>query len=646
MTQRRITPKDVLGFKQISDAQISPDGEAVAFLVSDQFISDAKFPKSNVWIVPTCRGEPQQLTDGPRSDAMPRWSPDGQSLAFLSDRVDDGQQQIYILSKNDGEIVQLTQISGNIPTVRRLGSISWSPDGRKISFLKTDTETKDEKERKLQKNDVIEFEKDLKYTRLYTVDVETKETLCISPDLMQIWEFCWSPSGLEVAVVASDLPFAQSWYTCRLAKFSLDGKLTITLHHGKRQVAGPTWSPDGRLIAFISSNWSDRGVVGGGVFVVQSDGGKIRELCTNYPTSTSWLRWMNDSQKLITAAHEQGSIGLAEIDVASGKRTSLWRGEAMFVNSSWPKFSLDNTGKIAVVREDVDNPPDIWIASHLSNGVKWNQLTHLHPQTDNLTVGSTESIYWKGADKWDIQGLLIRPPDTNLTGSVPMVTVVHGGPTAVHAYQYYASQGWLQLLANSGIAVFLPNPRGSTGWGLEFAESNIGDMGGKDWEDIERGIDYCIQNGIADRNYLGIAGWSYGGFMTAWAVTQTDRFKAAMMGAGISDWRSFHGKSYLCDWDAIHYGDADPWDPDGVFHKFSPITYVRRVKTPTLILHGEQDLDVPVEQSYLFYRALKDQAVETDLVIYPRETHSIVERNHIIDVSNRITEWFTTHLKH
>ncbi len=198
--------------------------------------------------------------------------------------------------------------------------------------------------------------------------------------------------------------------------------------------------------------------------------------------------------------------------------------------------------------------------------------------------------------------------------------------------------------AAQGMAVFLPNPRGSTGWGLDFAESNIGDMGGKDWEDIRLGIAHCVERGIADQDRLGIAGWSYGGFMTAWAVTQTDMFKAALMGAGISDWRSFHAKTSLSEWDVMYYGDADPWEADGPFQRFSPINYVKRVRTPTLIVHGEEDLDVPVEQGYMFHRALRDLGVETQLVVYPREPHGFQEKNHQLDLGRRISEWFARYL--
>jgi dipeptidyl aminopeptidase/acylaminoacyl peptidase len=638
--EKALTPEDVLSFKLVADAQLSPDGDVVAFVVGDSFKTDGKYQKSNLWTVSAGGGDARQLTGGPRSATSPRWSPDGETLAFLSDRAEDGQRQVYLLPTGGGEALRASDVEGSISR-----GLSWSPDGKSIAFLMTDPETKDEKRRKDEKDDVIEFEKHPKYTRLYVMEVESGSVSCVSPDGLQVWEFCWSPSGEEVAAVASDLPFEQAWYTCRLVRFSLSGGPATTLHQSKRQVARPVWSPDGNLIAFLSSNWSDQGVVGGGVFVILSDGGDARELSASHIASASWLHWTDDSQRLITAAHEQGGIGLAEIDVSSGRRTSLWSGEAVFAEPQRPQFSMDREGNFAVVREDGENPRDVWLASPAATGLEWRQLTQLHPQAEELDIASTETVRWRGADGWEMQGLLLRPPGATTDERQPMVTVVHGGPTSVHGHQYYAGRQWFQLLATQGIAVFLPNPRGSTGWGLEFAESNIGDMGGKDWEDIQLGVDHCVAERIADPDRLGIAGWSYGGFMTAWAVTQTERFKAAMMGAGIADWRSFHGRSYLCDWDAIHYGDADPWDPDGTFKKFSPITYVKNARTPTLIVHGAQDGDVPVEQSFLFYRALQDLGVESELVMYPREPHGLQERNHMLDLGRRITEWFVKHLE-
>ena len=347
---RALTPEDVLSFRLVADAQVSPDGDVVAFVVGDSFISDAELRKSNLWTVSAGGGDARRLTGGARSDTTPRWSPDGQTLAFLSDRAEDGQRQVYLLPTGGGEAVQLTRIEGSIP--RGPNPMAWSPDGKSIAYLKTDPETEDEKRRKDEKDDVIEFEKDPKYTRLYVVDVGSGQVSCVSPDGLQVWEFCWSPTGQEVAAVASDLPFEQAWYTCRLVTFPLSGGPARTLHQTKRQVAKPTWSPDGSLIAFLSSNWSDQGVIGGGVFVIPPDGGHARELSASHVASASWLHWTDDSQRLVTAAHEGGSIGLAEIEVSSGRRTSLWCGEAIFAEPQSPQFSVDRDGNIAVVRED------------------------------------------------------------------------------------------------------------------------------------------------------------------------------------------------------------------------------------------------------------------------------------------------------
>jgi dipeptidyl aminopeptidase/acylaminoacyl peptidase len=221
--------------------------------------------------------------------------------------------------------------------------------------------------------------------------------------------------------------------------------------------------------------------------------------------------------------------------------------------------------------------------------------------------------------------------------------IPHGGPTSLYANGFSSPRDWGQHLAARGIAVLLPNFRGSTGWGIEFAEANVGDMGGKDFQDVMTGVDAMIARGLADPRRLGIGGWSYGGFMTAWAITQTDRFKAAVVGAGIANWLSFHGNSHLNTWDAIHYG-ASPYERDGVFQKFSAMNYVSRVRTPTLILHGELDRDVPPEQGYQLYRALKDHQVETQFVLYPREEHNISETKHVHDLLRRVLDWFENHL--
>jgi len=385
--------------------------------------------------------------------------------------------------------------------------------------------------------------------------------------------------------------------------------------------------------------WSDRGNTIGDVFIVPADGGKARDVTVSHGVSVNSFAWSSDSTRILTVAHDDGGMGVSDVNVATTKRHALWRADVVLAGAT-ESFDMNASETMVMVREDASSPTDLWIARRRQQALDWNRLTDLNPHSREIEAGEARSLHWKGADGLDMQGWLLLPPGSNAKEPLPMVTLVHGGPLLAHLNRYtpaYREQG---LLATTGIAVFMPNPRGSTGWGLEFAESNIGDMGGKDWEDILAGIDHCVKLGIADPNRQGIAGNSYGGFMAAWAVTQTDRFKAALMRAGISDWRSFHGKTSIPSWDSIFYGDADPWDPDGIFKDFSPITHVKKVKTPTLIIHGEIDRDVPVEQAYLFHRALTELGVETELVVYPREPHGFSERAHILDATRRTVAWF------
>ena len=652
---RVATQEDIDNLKIAGDPQVSPDGEVVAFVVST---TEGDQTRSNIWAVSADGGEPSQLTAGRRSDTAPRWSPDGQTLAFLSDRASETadayvdewsiktltpqrETQIYLLPTGGGEAAQLTSVNGGVLTPRSLGPFAWSGDGKQIAFLNTDPLTDEEKRRIKVKDDAVEFEKDPKYTRLYIVHVETGDVRRVSPDGLQVWEFDWSATAEEFVVISSDLPFESSWYTSsRLVAFAAGDGTGRTLHQARRQVAMPAWSPDGKQVAFLSSNYSDRGNVDGGVFVVSSEGGEARELSSGHKASARRLAWSEDGSRLLTTATEQGGMALAEIDVVSGERASLWHGLEGISDAS----SFDRTGTVfAVTREDHTRPKDVWIAKRTPEKLEWSQLTRLNPQAAEFAVGTTESIRWKSADGLEIQGLLTRPVGASDDGPYPLLVEAHGGPCWVGTPDYGINSLWYGLVAN-GVAVFHPNFRGTVGFGLEFAEANIGDMGGMDWQDIDSGIDYLVEQGIADPDRLGIAGGSYGGYMTAWAVTQTDRFKAAVMSADISDWRSFHGTSRLNGWEVIHYGGSHASEVLDLWEKFAPINYVQNVRTPTLIVHGEKDLDVPVEQAYAFFRALNDLGVETELVVYPRDGHAIKERAHKLDKTTRSVQWLLDRL--
>ena len=641
-TPQPLTPEDVLKFENVTDAQISPDGKTIAFVRAKPYKASGDSNHSSIWLCDTESGELRQLTRGPRTDALPRWSPDGTMLAFLSNRLAEKQKQVYLIDLAGGEAQAITNIRGVIPTPRGLNALQWSPSGKEIGFLLKDTLSEEKRKKRREKDDPIAFEQDPLYVRVWTIQIDNHSLTCISPDQLQIWEFAWHPDGKQLAAVVSDTPYEWDWYANRLVAFERQGSAR-DLWNSTRQVSLPGWSPDGAHLAFLSSTWSDRGCAAGDLWVIPAEGGEARDLTEGVTASFGWFHWTTDCQQLLAIGHERGGVGIQRISLEDQDPVSVWWEEASVAEAHWPRFSVAGDNQIAVLKEDANRPRDLWLGQLSENELNWQQLTHLHPLADKILIGETSFHHWSGAEDLPMQGLLVKPVNYDPEQRYPLVMSVHGGPTGVSGSRYYASFGWVQLLANAGYAVFLPNYRGSVGWGVEFSESNLGDMGGLDFQDMLLGIDSLIEAGIADADRLAIVGWSYGGFTAAWAVSQTTRFKAAVMGAGISHWASFHGKSCLPTWDAIYY-QTDPYERAGKFEKFSPLTYAADIETPTLILHGEKDQDVPVEQSYTFFRGLKDHDVPVELIVYPREAHSVGERLHILDMSNRVLGWLENHL--
>ncbi|MCH8222471.1 MAG: S9 family peptidase [Chloroflexi bacterium] len=638
---RPFSVEDSVRLKQVGDAQISPDGQTVAFVTGNGFIESGpartKLPATDIYAISDAASEPIRLTRSPRSGTTPRWSPDGLYLAFYSDREEDGQRQVYLLPANGGEATQLTSVRGTLPSPRSLNPLKWFSDGKSLAFQMIDALSEDESEAREAGRDAIEFETGHQFTRIWRVGVDGGEPECISPDNMQVWEFAISPDGNRIAAVVSEMPYEWDWYRCRLAIFDIGSSHAVTVVDTPRQVAKPVWSPDGSLIAYLTSNWSDRGSDSGDVMVVSPDGGESRNLTEGSDSSFDSIQWPGEF--LISTANIAGGSGIAILNADGGRPEWLWRSE------SWLKgMTINTTGDAGAVITDPDGPSEVYTGRVSGSSLELRRRTSLHPGFDEITVGKMSAIRWTAPDGQEIGGYLVVPQDSDADAPLPTVALIHGGPASAVRGGLDDGRRWAHLLAANGFAVYLPNYRGSTGRGLAWTESNIGDMGGADFADMMAGLDALIEQGIADPSRLGITGWSYGGFTTAWAVTQTDRFKAAIMGAGISDWRSFHGRSYLHSWDVIHYGGSDPYDPESPHARFSPINYIRNVKTPTLILHGEEDWDVPVEQSYQFYRALKDLGVETELVVYPREPHGPVEYEHLIDIGDRLVNWFKAKL--
>lgn len=621
-----LTVDDLLELKHVGDAEVSPDGREVAYVVSAAtFEVGEKSAASRVWLVSSRGGDSRQITRGPGSDVQPRWSPDGKSLAFRSDRQERGVAQIYILSRDLGEPTAVTSFAGGV------SDFAWSPDGQQIAAVVVDSKPDHD-----EGDDHVLYEDDARYARLWLIDVASGEATQVTQGDEHVWEFCWSPGGTALAAIVARTPHRWNWYRASLVRFDLDSGRSTTLHTPERQIARPVWSPDGKWIAVTTSIWSDPGMTGGDVLLIASDGSETRRLAGNDKRSHLTVHWEPGSHSLLTASLERGAAAMCQLTL-DGSTETLWREEKDFLTDSMSTSA--ETSAVAAVLSSSNEPGEVWLGDAGAE-VQWRQLTHHNEDFVGRVPGHVETRHWLAPDGQEIQGLLIHPDSVPSGQSAPMVTMIHGGPTGTSPYLFpeWGTSGWIHELLRRGVAVFLPNARGSAGWGLDFAEANQRDMGGADLQDVLSGVDDCVNSGIADPDRLGVCGWSYGGYMTAWTVTQTTRFKAAIAGASITNWVSFHGTTDIPAFDEFFYR-ADPFDLHGPYISCSPIYAVDKVSTPTLFLHGERDLICPVGQAQEMFRALRVRGVPTECVIYPREGHPIRETAHRRDMLSRGVEW-------
>lgn len=628
-----ITPGALLTLRYPSDPQISPDGKRAAFVVWE-FVGDEQKQRGRIWTIDTSveGAEPKPLTKGAKEEHSPRWSPDGKQIAYISttgegdkaDKADKAKPQLHIISAEGGTARQVCTMPNGVL------DFAWSLDGNRIAFLSLEGE-----EPKSDPKVIVPA----RHRRLWTVYVESDVVQPVTPDSLSVWEYAWSPDSRQIAMYYSLAPDENGWYNGQVGVVPLAGGAVQQLTHLTQQASGLVWTPDGTRIAYVSGDWSDRGYCAGDVYSIALDGSEPRNLTPGIEFSPAWLRWSSDGKRLLFAAYSgvTQQIGVRE---ENGQITLL---DADFV-MSWPHFSTTaDLQTLVTTHTTSQQTSDIWLGRVTENStMNWRRLTRLNPLFEaTYALAKSERIRYESVDGWQIDALLTHPLVRKTDGPPPLVVNVHGGPS--WAWSDDSALFWTQMLASAGFAVLRPNVRGSWGRGVKFADAVVGDMGGKDYQDILRGVDYLVSRGLVDGTRVGICGWSYGGFMTAWAISQTTRFKAAVMGAGISDWHSFHAQSNLSDWD-VRYMGADLLDDPELYRKWSPITYARRITTPTLILHGENDQPVPVNQGYAFQRALHERGVPVEFVIYPREGHGPGERNHLLDIDERVLRWFEKYL--
>ena len=633
-----LTPEPFMRLRRPVQAAVSRDGTRAAFAVASSFSRPDERPRGEIWTA-TLDGDCQQATRGPGTDTLPRWGPDG-TLAFASDRDHPGRLSLYLLGPGPGEARPLGDVGGSVEDAQ------WSPDGSELLVLAADIGAdRAGIQAATRIEEVGAAERDPKVTRplaawrrLYRVDAATGETTELGPPGVNVWEFDWR-GGSRVVAVASDEPSESAWYGAYLALVDLNARTAERIYTPEWQIAVPRLVGE-EHVCFVEGFCSDRGVLAGTATSLELGSGRTTVLAPEL--DISWLQRRDDSSVWYAGWRGMGSMcGSLSLD---GAVEELWSGESTIGLRFQPQLAVGETGAVVVaIMEGPDEPPEIVALDAASPRAKWRPLSRLNADVAaEIPSVPWEARSWPGRDGLEIEGLLVRPPAAD--GPTPLVVMVHGGPTGLWSYLYGLGwNGMASLLASAGYAVLLPNPRGSAGRGQDFARANLGDMGGGDLEDILAGVDDCVEAGIADTDRVGIIGGSYGGFMSAWAVTQTDRFAASVPVACVSDWLSFHLTTNIGRFDEL-FLDADPYDPAGAYAARSPVLHARRCRTPTLVLHGEDDLCTPIGQAQELYQALVEAGVETELVVYPREGHGFYEWDHQLDAWERIRAWFDRHL--
>ncbi len=571
-----------------------------------------------------------------RNEHAVSWSPDGKQIAFLSDADTAGQFQLYVAPANGGTPRRLTQLTG------LLAEPHWSPDGRQIAFLFTENLPRAAGPLDPVLPDTGVVESKIYEQRLAVVEASGGTVRQLSPEDYYIYEYDWSPDGHSFAVTAARGAGDDNWWIAQLFTLPAAGGRLNSVYKPpvERQIAVPRWSPDGKSIFFIGGLMSDEGSTGGDIFQVAAAGGEARDLTPGITSSVSHIVWPRHSSQLYFTEHFDGGSAISRVDPASGKIERLWQGDESInppFEDNGITFTDDGTTS-ALIRSSWQHPPEVWCGAI----GKWAQQTTVNRERKPLW-GEAKSLHWTN-DGFRVQGWLLYPVNFNPSRRYPMVVAVHGGPASSLKPSWPRAGFNPTLLSQQGYFVLMPNPRGSYGQGEKFTLANVKDFGGGDLRDILAGVDTAIQSAPVDPQRVGITGWSYGGFMTMWTVTQTTRFRAAVAGAGIANWQSYYGENAIDQW-MIPYFGASVYDDPAVYAKSSPITFIKRVKTPTLVLVGSGDGECPPPQSYEFWHALKTLDVKTSMVVYPDEGHQFHQPDHQRDVLIRMIQWFNDNLR-
>jgi dipeptidyl aminopeptidase/acylaminoacyl peptidase len=641
--QRLLTVDDMFEIRRVGDPQVSPDGKWVAYTVTTTSLEDEK-SETRIWMIPVSGGDPIPMTGEGYSATRPRWSPDGKYLSFTASKG-DSKTQVWTLNRLGGEAQQLTDVEQGI-----LG-YSWSPEGKRLLLSIRDPEEEAEGEegektdtRKPWVIDRLQFKRDgvgyltgNRHTHLYVFDVESQELTQVTFGDYDDSQGTWSPDGTRVAFVSNRTsnPDANSnrdiWIVA--ADNSDEGQAPQQVTTNPGSDGSPAWSPDGEWLAYTTVTEPDLiWYATRHLAVVPTDGGPSQVLTTELDRNVSSPRFGKDGRTIYFGLEDSAEDHLALMEVTSRKIKRVIAGEL-----SARSFCYGPYGVTAALISRTDLPGEVFVLE----GGKLRQLTQVNKEfLSGVQLGRVLNVQFPSKDGTEIEGFIYLPPDYTDGTRYPTLLRIHGGPVSQYRHSFSFDA---QLFAAHGYVVVMTNPRGSSGYGQEFSRVLWADWGNKDYEDVLAGVDYAIQQGYADPDRLGVGGWSYGGILTDHIITKTDRFKAAITGASEVLYVANYGHDhYQLQWEKEL---GLPWENRAAWERISPFNRVEDIVTPTLIMGGERDWNVPIQNSEQLYQALKRLGREVQLVVYPGQSHGLRIPSYQKDRLERYLEWYGRFVK-
>jgi dipeptidyl aminopeptidase/acylaminoacyl peptidase len=620
----------------------SPDGRLVVWTQTRNVIEPERSEQVTQLHLARSDGSRRiQLTRHEKGAASPAFSPDGQYVYFLSER--SGKNNLFRIAVDGGEAEMLTDWKG------KLAAFRLSPNGKQIALIGTDAREEQEKAKR-EKRDFRIVDENPEYAGLWVMPAEAAADGKRTPRRLvagnfHIAEIDWSPDARVIAYEQRPDPGADYWTKADIGEVEVETGATRMLAATGAAESSPRYSPNGRYLAYERTSDPPTWQRSSRIVLLPREGGSPRTLPATYDEAPNMLGWSTDSRKLLLTEQKRTRHALYAMPLDGPVETLYEPAHGVIgIAAVGTGATLNSAGThLGLALETLEEAPEAYVTAIAA--IQPVRVSRANVDLPRLPLGETKLIRWRAKDGMEIEGLLTYPVEYAPGKKVPLILNIHGGPASVFSETFIGRGGIYPLAAFAarGWAVLRPNPRGSGGYGHAFRIANVNDWGGKDYEDLMAGVDHVIAMGVADPNRMAMMGWSYGGFMTSWVITQTQRFKAAAVGAGVTNLWSFTGTADIPSF-LPSYFKGEPWEVFENYQKHSPMYFVKGVKTPTLILHGEADVRVPISQGYELYNALRRQGVTTKMVVYPRAPHGPREPKFILDIAQRHMEWIEKYL--